>query len=342
MVTTSNSARLRRSDCSGPGLHRARRGRGFSYVDERGERVDERERLERIRGLAIPPAWSDVWICADPLGHLQATGIDAAGRKQYLYHPSWQKRREREKFRRMVAFARALPPLRRHIGADLRGPELTRERVLACAARLLDIGLFRIGGEEYADDDGGLGLATLEREHVQLRDGAAVFDYRAKGGARRVHVIEDARCIDVLRALTRSRRRQKQLLAYRNGRSWVSVRSHEINEYLKQHLGEEFSAKDFRTWNATVLAAVALAASEPQARSRLARQRVIKRALADVAELLGNTPAVARRSYVDPRVIDRYLSGHTISSALEGVRLNDDGVRARTRIERAVIELLEE
>ena len=342
MVKTSRSPRLRRSDCSGPGVHRVRRGRGFSYVDERGERVDERELLERIRALAVPPAWSGVWICADPLGHLQATGIDAAGRKQYLYHPAWQERREREKFRRMTAFARALGPLRRRIGVDVRGPELTRERVLACAVRLLDIGLFRIGGEQYADDDGGLGLATLEREHVQLRNGAAVFDYRAKGGVRRIHVIDDARCIEVLRALVSCRRRQKQLLAYRNGRRWVSVRSHDINEYLKQHVGEEFSAKDFRTWNATVLAAVALAASESQAPSRAARKRAIKGALADVAELLGNTPAVARRSYVDPRVLDRYLSGHTISGALEGVRLRDAGGRARGRIERAVIELLEE
>ena len=342
MVKTSRSPRLRRSDCSGPGVHRVRRGRGFSYVDERGERVDERELLERIRALAVPPAWSGVWICADPLGHLQATGIDAAGRKQYLYHPAWQERREREKFRRMIAFARALGPLRRRIGVDVRGPELTRERVLACAVRLLDIGLFRIGGEQYADEDGGLGLATLEREHVQLRNGAAVFDYRAKGGVRRIHVIDDARCIEVLRALVSCRRRQKQLLAYRNGRRWVSVRSHDINEYLKRHMGEEFSAKDFRTWNATVLAAVALAASESQAPSRAARKRAIKGALADVAELLGNTPAVARRSYVDPRVIDRYLSGHTISGALEGVRLRDACGRARGRIERAVIELLEE
>jgi len=342
MVKTSRSPRLRRSDCSGPGMHRVRRGRGFSYLDERGERVDERELLERIRGLAIPPAWSGVWICADPLGHLQATGIDAAGRKQYLYHPAWQKRRERQKFRRMVSFARALGPLRRHIGVDLRGPELTRARVLACAARLLDIGLFRIGGEQYADEDGGLGLATLEREHVQLRNGAAVFDYRAKGGVRRIHVIDDARCIEVLRALVSCRRRQKQLLAYRNGRGWASVRSPDINEYLKQHMGEEFSAKDFRTWNATVLAAVALAASERQEPTQAGRQRAIKRTLADVAELLGNTPAVARRSYVDPRVIDRYLSGHTIAGAIEGVRLRDAGGRARGRIERAVIELLEE
>jgi DNA topoisomerase-1 len=341
-VKTSRSPRLRRSDCSGPGVHRVRRGRGFSYLDERGERVDERELLERIRRLAIPPAWSGVWICADPLGHLQATGIDAAGRKQYLYHPAWQKRREREKFRRMIAFARALGPLRRHIGVDLRGPELTRERVLACAARLLDIGLFRIGGEQYADEDGGLGLATLEREHVQLRNGAAVFDYRAKGGVRRIHLIDDARCIEVLRALVSCRRRQKQLLAYRNGRRWASVRSPDINEYLKRHMGEEFSAKDFHTWNATVLAAVALAASERQAPSQAARQRAIKRALADVAELLGNTPAVARRSYVDPRVIDRYLALQTIAGALEGVRLRDAGGRARGRIERAVIELLEE
>jgi DNA topoisomerase I len=333
--------RLRRSDCAGPGITRSRRGRGFTFVDARGRSVDDSDVLERIRALAIPPAWKDVWICPDAAGHLQATGIDAAGRKQYLYHADWQRLREREKFVRMTRFARALPRLRRIVAAELREPSAKREQVLACAARLLDVGLFRIGGEEYAEDSGGLGLATLGKEHVALRGPVMVFDYPGKGGVRRVHVIEDPLALELVRLLKRRRSGGPQLLAYRNGAGWTDVRSDEINDYLKQHMGEDFSAKDFRTWNATLLAAVALAAAGDAAASNAARKRAINDAVHGVAALLGNTPAVARRSYIDPRVIDRYLSGHTIASAVGGAReLERSGERVRRRLERAVLDLL--
>jgi DNA topoisomerase IB len=329
---------LRRADCSGPGLRRVKRGRGFAYLDEDGRRIDDPQQLERVRDLAIPPAWTDVWICPDPMGHLQATGTDAAGRTQYLYHSLWRDRRDREKFRRMVRFARALPRARRRFAADVRSPDPSRERVLGCAARLLDLGLFRIGSEQYADDEGGIGLATLTKQHVAVKDGTMVFDYPAKGGARRVQEVADPACAELIRSLKRRRDGNEDLLAYRNGRRWVSIRSDDINDYLKQHAGEEFSAKDFRTWHATVVAAVALAA-KPGAGTKTGRKRVIDGAVRQVAELLGNTPAVARRAYIDPRVFDRFLSGRTIAGAVDVRTLND---RSRARLERAVIELLDD
>jgi len=335
--------RLRRSDCSGPGLRRARRGRRFLYTDQGGARVGDEEVLERVRSLAIPPAWKDVWICSDPWGHLQATGIDAAGRKQYLYHPRWRERRDQEKFTRMEHFARSLPRLRRALAADLEGTKPTREAVLACAVRLLDVGLFRVGSEEYADEEHGIGLATVRRDHVRLQGEAIVFDYPGKGGVRRLHQIEDPLSGDLVRALRRRRGGPPELLAYRQGRQWRGLRSGDINEYLKRHLGEKFSAKDFRTWNATVLAAVSVGADAPLAASKTARKRAVNRAVRGVSEMLGNTPAVARRSYIDPRVFDRYLSGWTIAAALG--RLGEIDVadsRERARLERAVLDLLDD
>jgi DNA topoisomerase IB len=334
--------RLRRADCSGPGLRRIKRGRGFVYLDENGQRIENPETVDRIRDLAIPPAWADVWICSDPMGHLQATGIDAAGRKQYLYHDLWRDRRDREKFRRMLRFARVLPRVRRRYTADVRSPDPTRERVLGCAVRLLDLGLFRVGSEQYADDEGGIGLATLQKQHVVFRNGSMVFDYPAKGGLRRVQEIADPECSELIRSLKRRRDGNPDLLAYRNGRRWVSVRSDDINDYLKQHAGEEFSAKDFRTWHATVLAAVTVAAIE-RSGTKTGRKRTIDTAVRRVAEMLGNTPAVARRAYIDPRVFDRYQAGHTIADsvarAADADKLTD---RTRARLERAVIELLED
>ena len=335
--------RLRRSDCSTPGIGRVGRGRGFSYEDEHGRRIGDPDQLERIRELAIPPAWKDVWVCPDPLGHLQATGIDDAGRRQYLYHPRWRERRDQEKFDRMVGFAESLPRLRRRLARTLRdGEEPNRERVLALAVRLLDIGMFRVGSEQYAEEESGIGLATIRKQHIRIEDGAVAFDYPGKGGARRRQVIEDPMSIELIRTLKRRRGGPEGLLAYRDGRRWHDVRSDDINDYLKEHLGEDVSAKDFRTWNATVMAAVTLAADGPEAGSKTARKRAIRDAVGSVSELLGNTPAVARRSYIDPRVFDRYLSGWTIAGALErtpSLDVADD--RVRTRVERAVLELVD-
>lgn len=312
-------------------------------MDDRGRRLEDPEVVDRLRGLSIPPAWRDVWICPDPMGHLQATGIDAAGRKQYLYHPTWREHRDRQKFRRMERFAELLPKLRRRVAADLRGDELSRDRVLGCAVRLLDLGMFRIGSEQYADDDGGIGLATIQKQHVSLQGPAAVFEYPAKGGIQRAQAIVDPVSLEVVRALKRRRSGGEQLLAYRNGGRWSALRSEEINEYLKRGLGEDFSAKDFRTWNATVMAAVSLATDGRGAGSKTARKRAIDRSVRAVAALLGNTPAVARRSYIDPRVFDRYLSGWTIAGAVRRIeQLDPADDRDRARIERGVLDLLAE
>jgi DNA topoisomerase IB len=305
--------RTRRADPSGPGYSRRRRGRGLQYLDENGRPITDAVTLGRLRDLAIPPAWSGVWISPDPKGHLQAVGLDAAGRRQYLYHEAWRTRRDLEKFDRMLDFARSLPNLRRVVATDIVLGGLPRERILACAVRLLDVGLFRIGGEEYATENGSFGLVTLERRHVRLERGGAIdFRYTAKGGVTRSLRVSDPEIRAIVRRLIR-RRSGGELFAYRNGRRWVDLRPRDVNEYIKAHGGQEHSAKDFRTWHATVLAAISLAALGQNAATERARQRVIAQAVLEVSRYLGNTPAVCRRSYVDPRVFDRFRDGRTIS-----------------------------
>jgi DNA topoisomerase IB len=335
-------ARLRRTDCSGPGITRRRAGRGFVYHDGEGERVDEPEVLERIRELGIPPAWTDVWICPDPNGHLQATGIDAAGRKQYRYHEAWRTRRDAEKFEDMIRFARALPRLRERVEQDLAASaDLSRERVLATAVRLLDRGFFRIGGEEYNES---FGLATMLKEHVSVTgDGTMVFDFPAKSGKQRVQAVVDPLAKDIVCSLKRRRGGGPELLAYKTGRTWHDLRSEEINAYLKSILGDRFSAKDFRTWNATVIAAVALAVSGPAQGSPTSRKRAITRAIKETAHYLGNTPAVCRASYIDPRIFDAFRGGlvldpRVIEKAAEPGQLPTQ----HRQIELAVLDLLNE
>jgi DNA topoisomerase I len=335
--------RLRRVDCSGPGLRRKRRGRGFEYLDETGERIEDSEVLERVRELVIPPAWEQVWICPYPFGHIQAVGTDAAGRRQYIYHSRWRERRDQEKFDQMIRFARALPRVRRRAARHLAGRGLGRERVLACAVRLLDRGFFRIGTEGYAEQNQTYGLATLEKRHVELRpDHVLVFDYVSKGGKRRIQSIVDPDVYVVVEKLKR-RRGGRELLAFRGSGHWVDVRSDDINLYIREITGADFSAKDFRTWNATVIAAVALAVSGRAAASATARKRAIARAVKEVAHYLGNTPAVCRASYIDPRVFDRYNDGVTIGGALDVLGDADFGQPStQGPIEEAVLDLLEE
>jgi len=338
--------RLLRSDCSGPGIARRRRGKGFEYRDDEGRKVTDPDDLERLRELAIPPAWDEVWICPNPRGHLQATGTDAAGRKQYLYHPAWRTRRDAEKFDDMVRFARALPALREHVDADLAGSEPTRDRVLACAVRLLDRGFFRIGSEQYAVQNESYGLATMRKEHVTItRDGEMVFDYPAKSGVRRVQGIVDPEALEIVAALRRRRGGGDELLAFKDGRRWRDLRSEDINAYLKEVTGADFSAKDFRTWNATVLAAVALAVSGEVAGSTTGRKRAITRAVKEVSHYLGNTPAVCRASYIDPRVFDAYQAGLIVGKPLyEAADVGEEGelpIHQRA-IEEAVLDLINE
>jgi DNA topoisomerase IB len=338
--------RLRRADPSLPGFTRRRAGKGFVYLDEDGRRITDAEVLARIRSLVIPPAWESVWICPWPTGHLQAVGIDARGRRQYRYHDHWRARRDAEKFDHMAQFARALPGLRQRCVELLAGDGLTRERVLACAIRLLDLAFFRIGGEEYVEQNGSYGLATICKDHVTLGPGTAVtFDYPAKSGKRRVQTIDDAAIFEVVAALKRRRTGGPELFAYRRGSEWVDVRSDDINDFVKELSGGAFTAKDFRTWAGTVLAAVALAVAE-RAGSTTARKRAITRAYQEVAHYLGNTPAVCRKSYVDPRVVDRYRAGITIADALVEAGACDDASDPTCAIhgvvESAVLELLED
>jgi DNA topoisomerase-1 len=304
--------RLRRVSSTAPGIARHRHGRGFVYSGPGGGRVSDPEVLARIRSLAVPPAWIDVWICEDPAGHLQAAGTDAAGRHQHLYHPEWRRRRDRGKFERVESFAEQLPALRRRVKADLAGADLSRGRVLACGVRMLDRGLFRVGGEDYTTRNGSFGLATLRREHVRIGPDSAAFDFVAKAGVRQVLEVADAQILPVLRALQRRRGGGEELLAWREGSEWRDVRSTDINAYLKEIAGQDFSAKDFRTWHATVLAAVALAGREPPT-SATGVRREVSAAIKEVAAQLCNTPAVCRSSYIDPRVIDRFREGTTIA-----------------------------
>jgi DNA topoisomerase-1 len=333
----SSAGRLRRADCAAAGIRRRRRGRGFSFEDAEGRRIEDEETLERIRDLVIPPAWEEVWICADPLGHIQATGFDAAGRKQYRYHDRWELRRAARKYEEMREFARQLPGLRRAVSRDLALEGMPRERALACAVRLLDLGFFRVGGEEYAETNESYGLATIQRQHVTVGDGEMVFDFPAKSGQRRVQSIRDPDAIAAVEAMRRRRSGPDDLLAYREGGAWHDVRSTDVNAYIQEKIGDGFSAKDFRTWSGTVLAAAALA-GEPKPKSEAAAKRTIAAAVESVAAALGNTPAVCRRSYIDPRVFDRYRDGVTIE-----VGLSRDGeitTRRRARIERAVLDLV--
>ncbi|MBW8802845.1 MAG: DNA topoisomerase IB [Catenulisporales bacterium] len=337
-----SSGRLRRARPDRPGLVRVRHGRGFRYLDADGGPAAEQD-VWRAKELVIPPAWRDVWICPWPNGHIQATGTDDAGRRQYLYHPRWREQRDRLKHDHVLEFAAELPALRQRIEQALYERGLSRPKVLGAAIRMLDLGLFRVGGRQYAIANGSHGLATLERSHLSFEHGEAVFRYPAKGGAERVQRIADPVLVKVLRALHRRSGGGDRLLAYYNGRGWHEVTDREINEHLKTLAGPDASAKDFRTWHATVLVAVALAVSNGLPDSRAARRRAVARAIAEAADYLGNTPAVCRASYVDPRVIDRYLDGETIDYVLPALgRDTEQGVPAtHGAAEQAVLRLLD-
>jgi DNA topoisomerase-1 len=338
------AVRLRRADPSVPGITRRGRGRGFEYFWPSGEKISDADVLDRLRGLAIPPAWRDVWICQYANGHLQAIGTDDAGRRQYLYHPRWRARRDAAKFDHMLDFARRLPDLRAFCVDVLEGRDgLDRERILACAVRLLDHGFFRIGTERAVEEDDAVGLTTMRKDHVSVRSGDILeFDYPAKGKKRQVRSLADPTVVQIVGRLRRRRTRGQELLAYRDGGRWVDVTANDVNELIKQHCGEESSAKDFRTWNATVLASVAVAVDGTVV-STTARRRVVARACREVAHYLGNTPTVARNSYIDPRVFDRFSSGWVIDVVSLADEYAGFGVPAHQgELEKAVLDLLAE
>ena len=312
--TPAGNPRLRHSTDAKPGIQRRRRGRGFGYVDADGRRLTDRETLERIRSLAIPPAWEDVWICPDPLGHLQATGRDAKGRKVYRYHPRYRARREEAKYERLVAFAHALPRIRRQVDRDLGRPGLPREKVLAAVVRLLELTLIRVGNDEYARLNRSFGLTTFRDRHASVRGTSIRFRFRGKSGVTHEVGLRDRRLAAVVRRCQDLPGQELFQYVGDDGER-VDVASDDVNDYLRSIPGADgVTAKDFRTWAGTVLAYRALRALDAPETTTEAKRNVVE-AVRRTAESLGNTPAVARRSYVHPEVLAAYLDG-SIGDAL--------------------------
>jgi DNA topoisomerase-1 len=335
--------RLRTSACDRPGFTRVRCGRGFRYRDSEGEPITDPDVLARIRALTIPPAWREVWICPWPNGHLQAVGTDDAGRRQYLYHERFRAQREEAKHEHVREVARALPTLRERVEEDLAGRGLSRPRVTACAVRLLDLGFFRIGSDRHTRQMETYGLTTMLREHVTCGRDELTFDYPAKGGTELVRALVDEDALTVVRALKRRRHGGDRLFAYWERGTWHDLHGADLNEALRRLAGTEITAKDFRTWHATVLAAVGLAVTAQEARATpTARRRQMARTVREVSHYLGNTPAVCRASYIDPRVFELFEEGETIAPALTRLGEHGDFGRPATQgaVEAAVLDLL--
>ena len=332
-------ARLRRTSPDQPGWTRRRAGSGFVYLDEHGARLPE-EDAQRVRDLVIPPAWKDVWVTPYANGHLQAVGTDDAGRRQYLYHPDWRARRDAEKFDRMLEFGKALTKARELMVRDLGLEGMPLERACAAAVRLLDLGYFRIGNDVYADTNGSFGLTTLERRHVRRRQDRLVFAFVGKSGVEHRIEIDDAVVVEAIEIMRRRRGMDDRLLAYKLGRGWRSVLPELVNEYVRSSTGVEATAKDFRTWHASVLAAAALAETSEPGHSAASRKRAVAGAMKEVSSFLGNTPTLAKSSYVDPRVIDAYEEGRTIARATS--RSYDTPDERQAALERATLKLLKE
>ncbi|MBG6215665.1 DNA topoisomerase-1 [Arthrobacter sp. CAN_A6] len=323
-------ARLRRSNTRKPGITRRRQGKGFSYRGPDGSLLRDRDELERVRELVIPPAWKDVWIAPYRNGHVQVLGTDEAGRRQYIYHPAWREQKDREKFDRALEFGAKLPSARRVITQHLRSNGTTRERAFAAALRIVDAGALRIGSAQYAEANGSFGVTTLLVEHVSIEGPMITFDFPGKSGQQWDTTLEDPDLAAALRPMMR-REDADTVLAYRTSdEKWHHVDGSQLNEFLRQVTGGPFTAKDFRTWQATVVAAMALAREDLKATSRTARQKAVAATMRAVADHLGNTPAVARSSYVDPRLVDRFMSGEVIP------------VASMSASEKAVQELLQD
>ncbi|ORB73264.1 DNA topoisomerase IB [Mycobacterium scrofulaceum] len=331
--------RLRRSVLTKPGIARKRRGKSFAYYAPDGDLVSDPHTLQRIKDLVIPPAWKNVWISPHANGHIQAVGVDAAGRRQYLYHTAWQQERAEEKFDRVLELSTQLSHWRAVIAKDLTRSGLTRKRVLALALRLLDRGYFRAGGEQYAEEHESYGLATLLCEHVVVRRHAVEFDFPAKSGVRRTVEIEDPEVVRAVRALMRRPNRTERLLVCRTASGWIDVRSDDLNARFKELVGDEYTVKDLRTWHGTVLAATAFADADPAVSRRVAK-RVESAVMKEVAEELGNTPAVARGSYVDPRVVTGYEQGLTIAAATRRAERARDPDAAQEILDKATRMLI--
>jgi DNA topoisomerase-1 len=327
--------RLRRTFPDQPGWTRRRAGKGFTYLDEHGNRLDE-EQVQRCKDLVIPPAWKDVWITPHANGHLQAVGTDDAGRRQYLYHPHWRTSRDAAKFDRILGFGKALSKARERVLADIGAEGMSQERACAVAVRLLDLGYFRIGNDVYTDTNGSFGLTTMLKEHVSRHQGGLRFCFVGKSGVEHCIDIDDPAAVGALDVMRRRRGGGDELLAWKDGRAWRRLTSADVNDYIRSCFGIEATAKDFRTWHATVIAAAALAESDEPGETKASRKRAVASAMKEVSDFLGNTPTLARTAYVDPRVVEAYERGRTIK-----VRASYDSDDARqAALERAVLKLL--
>jgi DNA topoisomerase-1 len=301
------SAGLRYVSKESPGLSRRRKGKNFNYFGKDGTRITDHLGLRRIRSLAIPPAWEKVWICAQATGHLQATGFDAKGRKQYKYHPTWRAARDEGKFERLFSFADALPKIREQVDEDLRRTDLSREKVLATVVRLLEVSLIRIGNEEYAKENGSFGLTTMRNRHVEIKGSTVRFQFRGKSGKKHIVEVSDLR---VARIVQKCQDLPGQhLFEYEDSTGEIdSISSEDVNDYLRKITDQPFTAKDFRTWAGTVLPAIALGKMTEVDSQALAKRNILT-AIESVARLLGNTTAICRKCYVHPAIPTSYLAG---------------------------------
>ena len=324
-----------------PGIGRIRISSGFEYRDQSDDVVRDVDTLQRIKKLAIPPAWRDVWISPSPVGHIQVTGFDRAGRKQYRYHAAWRDLRDREKFDAVVTFGETLPSIRDAVARDLTSEGLDHKRVLSCAVRLLDLGSFRIGSDRYSVEDDTHGLTTLLVREVHLDGDQIIFTYVGKGHKHQVQHVVDQDARRIVAQLLKHREPGQRLFAFATGERWVDIHAGDVNHYLREAAGMSASAKEFRTWNATILGASALAGADRPASQR-GTERLFKMAVTRVAEYLGNTPAIARRSYVDPRVFERFRDGWSIRPevARVGIALEAQPPAARRPVETAVLDLI--
>ena len=323
------------------GITRRRAGKSFTYVSPQGTRVRDAETLARIGSLTIPPAWTGVWICPTPNGHVQAVGRDARGRKQYRYHARWRATRDETKYARMLAFARVLPKIRARVEEDLARPGLPREKVLATVVRLLETTLIRIGNEEYARENGSFGLTTMRNRHVAVSGSLLRFHFRGKSGKEHAVDVRDPRLARIVRRCQELPGQELFQYVDDDGRR-QSLDSADVNGYLRGIAGEEFTAKDFRTWAGTVLAALALAEVAAFSSQRQARRNIVS-AVASVARRLGNTPAICRKGYVHPAVIDAYLDGVTLDAfRRRAERAITEDITGLTRDEAVVLGMLQQ
>ena len=309
---SAREAGLRYVDVATPGITRHRAGKGFSYRDSDGNRITDRKTRDRIASLAIPPAWTDVWICPNEDGHIQATGRDLKNRKQYRYHPKWHEVRDETKYERMMQFGRALPGIRERVDADLRRHGLPREKVLAAIVHLLETTLIRVGNDEYAKTNKSFGLTTMRDHHVQINSTTLEFEFRGKSGVEHEIELRNPRLARIVKACQDLPGQQLFQYLDENGQRHT-VGSDDVNLYLKEITGHDYTAKDFRTWAGTVLAARALAEFEAVDTDTIAKKNVV-RAIESVAARLGNTTTICRKCYVHPAVIDAYLAGDTVET----------------------------